>query len=110
MNSKESGPNPGSKATLTNCDIRGTDFTHIARHLRARRTASWRLPVHDCGRRSDPWWYEPPTAGYEKAAAHLIELGLTPAPNRGGLHRMWRRGGYQRRDAELVAARWELAP
>ena len=106
MNSNESGPDPGSKATLTNRDIRSNDFTHIAPHLRARRAASWRLP--ELGRRSDPWWYEPPTAGYEEAAAHLIELGLTPAPNRVGLQRMWKRGGHQRRDAKLIVACWGL--
>jgi hypothetical protein len=108
VNSKESGPDPGSKATITNRDIRSTDNTHIARHLRARRAASWRLPQLDCGRRSDPWWYEPPSAGYEEAAAHLVGLMLTPAPNRVGLQRMWKRGGYQRRDAKLIVARWGL--
>lgn len=91
-------------------------------NLTRRRAASRRLPVLDCGR-SDPWHY--PTLsnpkhvsdlpsewgerGYAAAAHHLIELGLTPAPNRDGLRRMWRRGGCHRRAATLVAQAWELA-
>jgi hypothetical protein len=58
--------------------------------------------------RSDPWWHEPPTAGYEIAAAHLLECGLTPAPDIDGLRQMWR-SGNGRRMAGLIAERWELA-
>lgn len=76
--------------------------------LRRRRAASQRLPVLPCGR-SDPWHYDPPTSpGYADAAHHLLGHGLLPAPNREGLHLMWRRGGHARRAAELIAERWEL--
>jgi hypothetical protein len=68
--------------------------TPVGRRLHARRAASYRLPVLECGR-SDPWSYGPPSAvnlcnalhrssssdGYVAAAAHLLEHGLTPAPN-----------------------------
>jgi hypothetical protein len=80
----------------------------MAQQLRTRRAASWRLPVLESGQ-SDPWWYAPPCAGYEDAAAHLLELGLTPAPNREGLRQMWMHGGQRRVDAELIAELWELA-
>jgi hypothetical protein len=73
-----------------------------------RRAASRRLEALDCGR-SDPWWYEPTTVGYEAAALHLLEHGLTPAPNREGLQAMWRRGGHCRQAAEFIAEAWELA-
>jgi hypothetical protein len=75
--------------------------------LHMRRSASWRLAELE-SRRSDPWWYAPSSAGYEDAAAHLLELGLTPAPNREGLRRMRRRGAHSRRAAELIAERWDL--
>jgi hypothetical protein len=78
------------------------------RNLTRRRAASQRLPALDCGR-SDAWYYEPPTAGYELAAAHLLEHGLTPAPDVDGLRAMWRRGGCHRRAAGLIAQRWEMA-
>lgn len=73
--------------------------------LPRRRAASRRLHVHHHSGRSDPWWYEPPAAGYGEAAAHLLEHGLTPAPNVEGLRLMWRQGGRSRRNAELIAQR-----
>ena len=76
--------------------------------LRIRRAASWRLPA-SCSGRSDPWWYpEPGERGYEDAAAHLLELGLTPAPNPAALRAMWMAGGQSRRYAEVIAERWGL--
>jgi hypothetical protein len=77
------------------------------RQLRARRLASWRLPVlESCGRRSDPWWCpEPGERGYEDAARHLLDHGLTPAPNRLALQAMWRAGGESRRVAQVIAQR-----
>jgi hypothetical protein len=48
-------------------------------------------------------------SGYWDAAAHLLELGLTPAPNREGLRQMWMHGGQRRVDAELIVERWGLA-
>ena len=77
--------------------------------LRARRVASWRLPVLESCGRSDPWHYEPPTTGYEAAALHLLELGLTPAPNIPAMQAMWTAGGESRRAVQIVAERWELA-
>lgn len=71
--------------------------------LHRRRAASRRLPG------SDPWWYEPPTAGYEIAAAHLLSHGLTPAPDPEGLREMWKSGGDQRLDAQIIASRWDLS-
>ena len=77
--------------------------------LRLRRTASRRLEVLDSSR-SDPWHYGVPgERGYPDAVAHLLELGLLPAPNREGLITMWRRGGHSRKVAEFVAEAWDLA-
>ena len=81
--------------------------SHSTQELPRRRAASRRLPVLDC-RRSDPWYYQPPVAGYPDAAAHLLELGLTPAPDIEGLRQMWRRGSCHRRDAARIAQAWEL--
>jgi hypothetical protein len=76
--------------------------------LHRRRQASWRLAELE-SRRSDPWSYAPSSAGYEDAAAHLLELGLTPAPNLAGLHEMWKAGGESRAAAQVIAERWDLA-
>lgn len=76
--------------------------------LRTRRAASRRLPVLGDSGRSDPWWYEPTTVGYESAALHLLDLGLLPAANPDGLLEMWRRGGRARQAAQFIAERWEL--
>jgi hypothetical protein len=76
--------------------------------MRARRAASQRLAALDSGR-SDPWWYPGPgERGYAAACAHLLELGLTPAPNPAGLRAMWMAGGQSRRAAAVIAARWGL--
>jgi len=72
-----------------------------------RRDASWRLPALESGR-FDPWHYEPPTAGYEDAAAHLLELGLTPAPDIPALQAMWKSGRDSRAVAQLIVERWGL--
>jgi hypothetical protein len=97
----ETGPNHKALAdTTTNT---GND-TAMARRL--RRAASWRLP--ELGGRSDPWWHEPPTAGYEAAAVHLLDHGLLPAPDRDGLRQMWRRGAHHRQAAVRVAQAWEF--
>jgi len=45
---------------------------------------------------------------YAAAAAHLIGLGLTPAPNVDALRAMWRVGGYHRQTAEVIAERWGM--
>ena len=75
---------------------------------RRRRDAARRLPPLSTGR-ADPWRYEPPTAGYEDAAAYLLAAGLTPAPDIDGLRAMWRRGSHHRRDAARIAQAWEVA-
>jgi len=74
----------------------------VVRQRRARRAASYRI-VH-----GDPWRYEPIAAGYEAAAAHLLELGLTPAPNVPALRSMWKARGDSQRLAWTVSERWGL--
>jgi hypothetical protein len=96
-------PVPVLLARLSN----GRQRMTVPRQLRRRRAASRRLPVLESGN-ADPWHYEPPTAGYEAAAAHLLGCGLLPAPNREGLRLMWSRGSHSRQAAELIAERWEL--
>jgi hypothetical protein len=87
----------------------GIDLTGSVRQARRRRVTSWRLPVLEC-RLSDPWFYpEPGDRGYAAAAHHLLELGLTPAPNLDGLRLMWRRSGRSRQAAGLIAQRWGMA-
>jgi hypothetical protein len=46
---------------------------------------------------------------YEAAAAHLLAVDLTPAPDVPALRAMWARGGASRRMAEIIAHRWEMA-
>jgi hypothetical protein len=75
----------------------------VVGQLRARRAASWRIPG------GDPWFYEPPAAGYELAAEHLIDHGLLPAPNLSAMRSMWRAGGQSQRTARFIAERWEQA-
>jgi hypothetical protein len=75
----------------------------VADRLRCRRAASWRKVG------GAPWHYPAPgERGYPEAALHLIESGLTPAPNREGLRAMWKAGGYSRQSAEIIARAWEL--
>lgn len=82
----------------------------VGRWLRSRRAASYRLPALPCGYR-DPWRYQAPgAAGYTEAARHLLDRGLTPAPDLDGLRAMWAAGGHHRAAAELIAQRWELMP
>jgi hypothetical protein len=53
--------------------------------------------------------YESPCLrGYPEAAAHLLDLGLTPAPNVPALRSMWKAGGHARQCALIIAAAWEL--
>jgi hypothetical protein len=107
--SGEGGGGPNGTASHTTRTSNHYEAGKSKFNPRNRRRASWRLPVLDSGR-SDPWWYpEPDERGYPAAAHHLIELGLTPAPHRDGLHLMWRRGGRSRQAAELIAQRWEVA-
>jgi hypothetical protein len=91
-----------------------TDVTAIAVQLRRRRAASYRLPVLDSGR-ADPWYYDRPepsertVEGYCAAATHLLALGLVPAPDLDAMRLMWRRDVEQRRLAQYIAERWEVA-
>ena len=48
-------------------------------------------------------------AAYEDAAAHLLAVALTPAPNVPAMRAMWKAGGRSRRVAQIIAERWELA-
>lgn len=85
--------------------------------LRRRRDTAYRLPPLDCGQHRDPWLCRchdgPPSDreldAYADAAQHLMEQGLTPAPNPVAMRRMWRRGGDDLRRAVQIAERWELA-
>jgi hypothetical protein len=89
------------------------DFTYsaniinVARQLPVRRATSWRLPLLD-SRKSDPWWYpEPGECGYPEAAAHLLDCGLTPAPNLPAMRSMWKASPESRRVARIISERWE---
>lgn len=85
-----------------------TSATEYIAGTARRRAASRRLPVLKCGR-SEPWHYpEPDERGYVAAVEHLLQLGMTPAPNSDGLRAMWRRGSHHRRDAARIAQAWEL--
>ncbi len=83
-------------------------MTAIGKQLRNRRAAAQRLPVLGCGR-SDPWHYEPMTAGYAAAARHLMEQGLTPAPDVPALQELWQHGGEDQRLAVTIAERWQAS-
>ena len=79
-----------------------------------RRAASRRLPVLDSGR-SDPWYYDPPAPsehaadGYYATAAHLISVGLLPAPDLGAMRIMWGRDAEQRNLARYISERWGVS-
>lgn len=109
----EAGGDPHHQAAdhttcTSHCEVTGrSDCSAVASELRTRRAASQRLPVLESGR-SDPWFYDPPIAGYEAAVRHLVDHGLTPAANRDGLRAMWRRGGHHRQAAKMVAECWGL--
>ena len=59
-----------------------------------------RDPLHACN---------PGVDGYEAAAAHLLSVGLTPAPNIPAMRVMWRHGGDGRRLARTISEFWEAA-
>jgi hypothetical protein len=99
---RESRPGDYSETASKSTARTDHDHTYVTA-LHRRRAASWRIVD------GDPWRYEPPVGGYGLAAAHLLELGLTPAPSLGCLRRMWNSGGRQRLDAEIIAERWDLA-
>lgn len=102
---KEDWPPKGPTNSFSSHHATATASEYIA-GIR-RREASRRAPKLEHLDRSDPWWYAPPDErGYESAAHHLLDLGLTPAPNHEGLRVMWKRGGSSRRAAELIAERW----
>ncbi|OWY81913.1 hypothetical protein D1O33_03430 [Rhodococcus rhodochrous] len=71
-----------------------------------------RLPPLECGC-VDPWWHrcnEPGpsqrrTDALTAAAAHLLDVGLTPIMPVDDLRELWRRGGPERRLAATVAER-----
>lgn len=108
---KEDRPPENRKPINSLCSHHATptrnDNTGSARQARRRRAASWRLPEL-ASSRSDPWHYEPPAASYEAAAAHLLELGLTPAPNLPALRAMWKTRGEGQRAAWAICERWDL--
>ncbi|WP_254072914.1 hypothetical protein [Rhodococcus rhodochrous] len=91
-----------------------TDFhgTSVKAQLARRRSAIHRLPPLECGC-VDPWWHrcnEPGpsqrrTDALTAAAAHLLDVGLTPIMPVDDLRELWRRGGPERRLAATVAER-----
>jgi hypothetical protein len=103
------GPNVEISGHHTTNTLDIIDDNGSVRQARLRRAASWRLPPKKSGYRSDPWFYEPPTAGYVAAAHHLLDHGLIPAPNIAAMQLMWRQGGPQRRAAARIAEAWNLA-
>lgn len=106
MTTKENRFGPKAEPT-PRCECT-PNATRYQRQLRLRRAASYRLHVLESGR-SDPWHYPPPTRGYPEAAQHLLECGLTPAPNQEALQAMRKHGGRSFRAAKLIAERWEAA-
>jgi hypothetical protein len=83
----------------TNTDERSAYCVGLSR----RRSAARRMVG------GDPWWFPPPgKRGYAQAAAHLLEVGLTPAADIEGLRSMYRQGGNSRQVAEFIAERWDL--
>ena len=108
------------RATTSPTDVQEVDNhtnapqgTAIAVQLRRRRAASYRLPALDCGR-AGPWYYAPlapserTADGYYAAAAHLIGLGLLPAPDLGAMRILWRRDTEQRNLARQIAECWQV--
>ncbi|MCV7237706.1 hypothetical protein [Mycolicibacterium celeriflavum] len=90
----------------------------VAVQLRRRRAYAHTCRFISCGRCTDPWtcrcWNPDEITdryvdGYRDAAQHLLDQGLTPAPNVLALRVMWRRGGDDQRLARRVAERWEVA-
>jgi hypothetical protein len=96
---------PAQGRAISTTPIAGSDCTDYCRHLRGRRSASWRLPVLDSGR-ADPWHYEAGERGYPEAAEYLIACGLTPAPNLSAMRSMWQDSPESRRVARIISERW----
>ena len=108
MTNRENGPPEEERPPKGPINSLGSHHTtptgiEYSRGLRRRRAAGWRLPG------GDPWRYEPPTAGYELAAAHLLEAGFPPAPCLLAMRQMWKSGPESRRIAQAVAERWITA-
>ncbi|KAA1249805.1 hypothetical protein F0Q45_13045 [Mycobacterium simiae] len=85
--------------------------------LHRRRAHAYRVPRCDCGC-PDPWTCrcdnhdevtEQYVDGYRDAAQHILDAGLTPAPNVRAMRVMWRRGGSEQRLAQRISEPWEVA-
>lgn len=83
--------------------------------LERRRATAHRCPPLACNRR-DPLYPDrrrQPTdhsvEAYCLAAQHLAAAGLGPAPLLPELRLMWQRGGAERRLAQAIVQRWEIA-
>lgn len=102
MSEKENRPaGNGPESRTTGC-------LHYIEGLRQRRAVTYRLPPLDCGH-VDPFTcrHGPnPIDGYPEAAAHLLTLGLCPAPNLPALRAMWKQGGADLRNASLIVQAW----
>lgn len=100
-------PRPAGARRIRKSTLQTPSYRYAAGLRRRRDAANVLVPLAGGGR--DPWWYGPcGPRGYEAAASHLLERGLTPAPDREGLRVMWSRGGHHRTTAQLVVARWEM--
>lgn len=101
MNQCKPAPSPQGRPTPNTINSHPNAYP---RQVRRRQAAAWRLPG------GDPWKYPPPgVRGYEDAASHLLELGLTPAPNLPALQAMWR-ADKESPVVALIVERWELVP
>lgn len=85
-------------------------FSTTLRQLHRRREASERMVPLDCGCGPDPWLCrctQPPLSeraldGYRAAARHVLDAGMVPVLPIEVRRALWRRGGDDRRLAELL--------
>jgi hypothetical protein len=105
MTDNENGPPDEERPPKGPINSLGSHHTtpagiEYSRGIRRRRAASWRIPG------GDPWRYEPPVGGYEEAAMHLLELGLTPGLCLPAMRQMWRDSPESRRVVRIISERW----
>jgi hypothetical protein len=77
-----------------------------------RHAAARRLEPLESGL-VDPWMArldERPSADtYAAAARHLLEHGLTPAPDIEAMRTLWRRSQEDRELVRTISSRWEMS-
>ncbi len=91
---------------------------YVAGIHRRRAYADNKARLLACGNCTDPWTCrcylkneitDQYLTGYRSAAIHLLDQGLTPAPNIEAMRILWRRGGDDQRLAARLAELWETA-